>query len=132
EYTKYLQNLPKSVGCHAAAVIIAPDEVKNYSPIMLNQDGNVMMQLDMYNAMEDIGLVKMDFLGLATLDVVDETLKLSGLSWSDIDLNKLDLADKKVFEEIYQKGNTLGIFQMEAYIAQEMFKSMKADDINDI
>lgn len=132
EYTKYLQNLPKSVGCHAAAVIIAPDEIVNYSPIMYNQNGNIMMQMDMYNAMDDLGLVKMDFLGLVTLDVVDETLKLSNLSWKDIDLNRLNLEDDNVFEQIYQKGNTLGIFQMEAYIAQEMFRNMRADNINDI
>lgn len=132
EYTKYLQNLPKSVGCHAAAVIIAPEPIVNYAPVMLNQNGNIMMQMDMYNAMDDLGLVKMDFLGLVTLDVVDQTLKLSGLTWDDINLNKLDLDDKNVFKEIYQKGNTLGVFQMGAYVAQEMFKNMKADNINDI
>jgi DNA polymerase-3 subunit alpha len=132
EYTKYLQNLPKSVGCHAAAVIISPTQITDYSPIMYNKNGNIMMQMNMYNAMDDLGLVKMDFLGLVTLDVIDETLRLSGLTWDDIDLNKLDLNDRKVFEEIYQKGNTLGIFQMEAYIAQEMFKEMKADNVNDV
>lgn len=132
EYTKHIQNLPKSVGCHAAAVIIAPEPIVNYAPIMLNQNGNVMMQMDMYNAMDDLGLVKMDFLGLVTLDVIDETLKLSGLSWEDVNPNKLNLEDKNVFKEIYQKGHTLGVFQMEAYVAQEMFKNMRADNINDI
>lgn len=132
EYTKYLQNLPKSVGCHAAAVIIAPTSVSDYAPLMLNKNGNIMMQMDMYNAMDDLGLVKMDFLGLNTLDVVDNTLNFSGLSWKDIDLNTLDLDDQNVFKEIYQKGNTLGVFQMEAYVAQDMFKGMKADNINDV
>lgn len=132
EYTKYLQNLPKSVGCHAAAVIITPTPVTDYSSVMYNENDNVMMQMDMYNAMDDLGLVKMDFLGLNTMDVIDNSLKLSGLSWDDIDLNTLNLDDQSVFEEIYQKGNTLGVFQMEAYVAQEMFKDMKADNINDI
>ncbi|WJJ55300.1 hypothetical protein QB910_000056 [Dabrowskivirus KKP3916] len=63
EYTKYLQNLPKSVGTHAAAVIIAPRPVIEYAPLMLNGDGNVMLHLEMHNAMDDLGLVKMDFLG---------------------------------------------------------------------
>ncbi|WP_180953438.1 DNA polymerase III subunit alpha [Bacillus sp. T33-2] len=132
EYTKYLQNLPKSVGCHAAAVIIAPTPVSDYAPLMLNKNGNIMMQMDMYNAMDDLGLVKMDFLGLNTLDVVDNTLTYSGLTWDDIDLNRLNLDDQNVFQEIYQKGNTLGVFQMEAYVAQDMFKGMKADNINDV
>jgi DNA polymerase III subunit alpha len=132
EYTKFLQNLPKSVGCHAAAVIISPSPITDYAPVMYNQNNNIMMQMDMYNAMEDLGLVKMDFLGLNTLDVVDDTLKLAGLTWDDINLNVLDLDDQNVFREIYQKGNTLGVFQMEAYVAQEMFKEMKADSIYDI
>ncbi|MFC8686003.1 DNA polymerase III subunit alpha [Brevibacillus porteri] len=132
EYTKFLQNLPKSVGCHAAAVIISPTPITDYAPVMYNQNDNLMMQLDMYNAMDDLGLVKMDFLGLNTLDVVDDTLKLSGLTWDDIDLGKLNLDDVAVYQEIYQKGNTLGVFQMEAYVAQEMFKGMRADSIYDI
>lgn len=132
EYTKYLQNLPKSVGCHAAAVIIAPTPVSDYAPLMLNKNGNIMMQMDMYNAMDDLGLIKMDFLGLNTMDVVDNSLSLAGLTWDDINLNTLDLDDQNVFNEIYQKGNTLGIFQMEAYVAQEMFRNMKADNINDV
>ncbi|MGG1659508.1 DNA polymerase III subunit alpha [Brevibacillus sp. NRS-1366] len=132
EYTKFLQNLPKSVGCHAAAVIISPTPITDYAPVMYNQNDNLMLQLDMYNAMDDLGLVKMDFLGLNTLDVVDDTLNLSGLKWDDIDLGKLNLDDEKVYREIYQKGNTLGVFQMEAYVAQEMFKGMKADTIYDI
>jgi DNA polymerase-3 subunit alpha len=132
EYTKYLQNLPKSVGCHAAAVIIAPTPVSDYAPLMLNKNGNIMMQMDMYNAMDDLGLVKMDFLGLNTLDVVDNTLNYANLSWNDINLNTLKLDDQNVFREVYQKGNTLGIFQMEAYVAQDMFKEMQADNINDV
>jgi len=132
EYTKFLQNLPKSVGCHAAAVIIAPTSITDYSPVMYNQNGNLMMQMDMYNAMDDLGLVKMDFLGLNTLDVVDDTLKFAGLTWDDINLSRLNLEDENVYTEIYQKGNTLGVFQMEAYVAQEMFKNMKADTIYDI
>jgi DNA polymerase-3 subunit alpha len=132
EYSKYLQNLPKSVGCHASAVIIAPTSVVEYAPLMLNKNGNTMMQIEMHNAMDDIGLVKMDFLGLNTLDTVDKTLELSGLTWDDIDLSKIDLEDSQVFMRIYAEGKTLGVFQMEAYIAQEMFKKMKADSIYDV
>lgn len=132
EYTKYLQNLPKSVGCHASAVIIAPSPIIEFAPLMLNKNGNLMMQIEMHNAMDDIGLVKMDFLGLVTVDVVDQALKLAGLDWDDISLSKINLDDRNVFAEIYAKGNTLGVFQMEAYVAQEMFKKMNADTIEDV
>lgn len=132
EYSKFLQNIPKSVGCHASALIIAPTPITDYSPIMLNKNGNIMMQLEMHNAMDDIGLVKMDYLGLVTLDVVDDTLKLAGINWSNIDLSTLDLDDKSVFDKIYYQGDTLGIFQMESYIVQEMFRKMNPDSIYDV
>ena len=132
EYIEQLQYAPKSVGCHAAAVIIAPRPVVEFAPLMYNEKGNIMMQLEMGNAMDDIGLVKMDFLGLVTVDVVDYTLKFAGLTWKDIDLATMDLDDKAVFSEIYGKGRTLGIFQMESKVAQEMFRNMQPDNINDI
>jgi DNA polymerase-3 subunit alpha len=132
EYTKFLQNIPKSAGCHASALIIAPSPITDYSPVMLNKTGNVMMQLEMHNAMDDIGLVKMDYLGLKTLDVVEDTLNLAKLTWDDIDLSTLNLEDSGVFQNIYDKGDTLGIFQMEAYIAQDMFIKMTPNNIYDV
>lgn len=132
EYTKYLQYLPKSAGCHASAVMLAPNPIIDYAPIMHNKNGNVMMQLEMHNAMDDLGLVKLDLLGLVTTDVVDMTLKFSGLTWEDIDLRNLDLNDQRVFKEIYEAGNTLGIFQMEKYIVQDMYRQMKPDNVNDV
>jgi len=113
EYTKVLQNLPKSVGCHAAAIAVTDKPLINYCALMNNKEGNPMIQLDMYDAMDDLGIVKIDVLGIKTLDVVDDTLKLAGLTWDDIDINKLDLEDPKVYENTYKNGNTLGIFQME-------------------
>lgn len=132
EYTKYLQNIPKSVGCHASAVMLAPNPIVEFAPVMLNKQGNVMLQLEMGNAMDDLGLVKLDLLGLVTVDVVDMTLKMSGKTWDDIDLQKLNLEDQRVFKEIYEAGHTLGVFQMEKFIVQEMYREMKPDHINDI
>jgi DNA polymerase-3 subunit alpha len=132
EYAKHLQYLPKSSGCHASALILAPNPIIDYAPIMYNKTGNVMIQLEMGNAMDDLGLTKLDLLGLVTTDVVDMSLKFSGLTWDDIDLQKLDLDDQRVFKEIYETGNTLGIFQMEKYVVQEMYKNMKPDTINDV
>ena len=132
EYTKALQNLPKSAGCHASAVLVTPRPLVEFGALMYNKDGNVMFQLEMHNAMDDIGLVKLDFLGLKTLDVVDLTLKLAGLTWADISLDTLDLDDKRVFEEIFNQGNTLGVFQMETPVPTDMFVKMKADSVEDV
>lgn len=131
EYAEKLQFKPKSVGCHASAIIIASYPLTNFSALMRNKDNRAMLHLEMGNA-EDIGLVKMDFLGLNSLDTVADTLQMVGLTWKDIDLATLDLNDQNVFQEIYAKGNTLGIFQMESYVAQNLFKDIKPDNIEDV
>jgi len=127
-YASVIQNFPKSVGCHASAIIISDTPIINHAPVMLNKDGRIMLQVDMSHAEPDLGLVKFDFLGLISLDTVQDTLDLSGLTWKDIDLQYLDqtgkLDDKDVLHEVYSKGNTLGVFQMESYVAQNLFKDM--------
>lgn len=127
EYAKILQNLPKSVGCHASALLIAPTSILDYSPVMLNKKNNVMTHIEMHNAMDDIGLVKMDFLGLQTLDIVEDTLALSNQTWDNIDLTTINLNDINVMHKIYGEGKTYGIFQMESFIVQEMYKKMMPD-----
>lgn len=132
EYTKYLQNLPKSIGTHASAVLITPKPIVEFAPIMLNKDENIMSHLEMHNAMDDIGQTKLDLLGLNSLDVVDDALKFSGLTWKDVDINTLELDDKDVLREIYSKGNTLGVFQMEKQTCIEMFQGMDEVTIEDV
>ncbi len=128
EYASAIQNFPKSVGCHASAIIISDNPIIQHAPVMLNKDGRTMLQVEMGNAEKDLHLVKFDFLGLISLDTVDDTLKLANLKWSDIDLQYLDsngkLDDKDVLDSIYAKGNTLGIFQMESQTPQMLFKRM--------
>jgi len=63
EYAQELQNLPKSVGSHASAIIIANEDITNYAPVMYNKDGRIMMQVEMKNAEKDLSLVKFDYLG---------------------------------------------------------------------
>lgn len=131
EYASTIQNFPKSVGCHASAVIISDTPIIQHAPVMLNKEKRIMMQVEMGNAEKDLKLVKFDFLGLISLDTIDDTLKLAGLSWDDIDLQHLDstgkLDDKDVLENIYSKGNTIGIFQMEKQTPQMLFKKMYED-----
>lgn len=132
EYVMKLEGLPKSLGQHAAGVIITPKPIVEYCPLCLNSDKEPMLQLEMHNAMDDIMMIKMDFLGLKSLDVIDDALKFANLTWADIDLQKIDLDDHKVFESIYRTGKTSGIFQMESYEASKMCMECKVDSIEDI
>lgn len=131
-YVMYLEGLPKSMGRHAAGTIIAPKSVVEYAPLCYDSEGNIMLQIEMHNAMDDIGLVKMDFLGLENLDIIDETLKIAGLTWQDVDINHLNLSDKEVYDNIYKTGNTVSVFQMESAEARDMCITAQADNIEDI
>lgn len=132
QYVMQCEGLPKSMGRHAAGTLITPKPITEYCPVCFDNEHNIMVQLEMHNAMDDLNLVKMDFLGLRTLDVVDDCLKMAGLTWDDVDINHLDLDDKKVFDEVYKKGETIGVFQMESNEAKKMCIEANADNINDI
>ena len=132
KYVMDVEGLPKSIGRHAAGTLITPDPVTNYCPICYDSEKNIMVELEMHNAMDDLGLTKMDYLGLETLDIIDDTLKMAGLTWEDVDINHLNLEDKEVFDKVYKSGNTIGIFQMESAEAKKMCVEAKADNIEDI
>ena len=68
-----------------------------------------MLQIEMHAAMDDLSLIKMDFLGLKTLDIIDDALKIAGLTWKDVDINHLNLDDEEVYNNIYKVGHTVGI-----------------------
>lgn len=132
KYVMDVEGLPKSMGRHAAGTLITPEPITNYAPICYDNEKNIMVELEMHNAMDDLGLVKMDYLGLETLDIIDDTLKMAGLTWEDVDINHLDLHDQKVYDKVYKTGNTVGIFQMESAEAKRMCIEVRADNIEDI
>lgn len=132
EYVMRLEGLCKSKGKHAAGVLITPMPIVHYAPVCLDADKNIMCQLEMHSAMDDLKLVKMDFLGLKTLDVVDDALKNAHLTWQDVDINRLNFADRKVYDEVYKSGNTVGVFQMESLEAKKMCMDAQANNIDDI
>lgn len=131
-YVMYLEGLPKSMGRHAAGTIIAPHPVTDYAPLCYDTEGNPMLQIEMHNAMDDLSLIKMDFLGLETLDIVNEALNIAGFTWQDVDINHLNLDDKDVYDNIYKQGNTVSVFQMESAEAKAMCIQAQADNIEDI
>ena len=132
KYVMDLEGLPKSMGRHAAGTLITPTPVTDYCPLCLDKEKNIMIELEMHNAMDDLGLVKMDYLGLETLDVIDDTLKLAGITWEDVDINHLNLEDAEVFNKIYNTGNTVGIFQMESAEAKKMCIAAQVNNVEDI
>lgn len=132
QYVMELEGLPKSLGQHAAGVIISPRPTVEYCPLCLNSDKELMIQLEMGNAMDDLKLIKADFLGLKTLDIIDDTLKLCNKTWEDIHVNSLDFNDEGVYDNIYKNGNTNNIFQMESYEASRMCMDCKTDNIEDV
>lgn len=132
EYTKVLQNIPKSVGCHAAAISVTDKPLINYCALMNNKNGNKMVQLSMDSAMDDLGIIKIDVLGIKNLDVIENTLKFINLTWDDIDVTKLNLNDKNVYDKIYKNGHTLGIFQMESPEAVQMCIDCKCENIEEV
>lgn len=132
KYVMDVEGLPKSMGRHAAGTLITPTPVTDYCPLCYDSEKNIMIELEMHNAMDDLGLVKMDYLGLETLDIVDDTLKMAGITWDDVDINHLNLEDKEVFEKVYKNGNTVGIFQMESAEGRRMCIEAKADNVEDV
>lgn len=135
KYVMELEGLPKSRGRHASGTLLTPKPVLHYAPLCLDNEKNTMAQFEMHICQDTdggMGLVKEDLLGLETLDIIDDTLKLAGLTWKDVDINHLDLDDKRVFDEVYNSGNTIGIFQFESQEAKAMSIAAHADNIEDI
>ena len=131
KYVMELEGLPKSRGRHASATLITPHPVIEHMPLCLDNDKNIMAQLEMHAAMDKLGYCKMDYLGLENLDIIDDTLKNADLTWQDVDINHLNVDDKRVFDEVYNSGNTTGIFQFESAEAKAMSIAAHVDNIED-
>lgn len=134
KYTMELEGLPKSRGRHASGTLLTPKPVTHYGPLCLDNEKNTMVQFEMHICQDTnggMGLVKEDLLGLETLDIIDMALKNAGLTWKDVDINHLNIDDKKVFKEVYASGNTIGIFQFESAEARQMSIDAHIDDIED-
>ena len=132
KYVMDVEGLPKSMGRHAAGTLITPTPVTDYAPLCYDKERNIMIEFEMHNAMDDLGLIKMDYLGLETLDIIDDTLNMAGITWEDVDINHLNLSDKNVYDQVYKPGHTVGIFQMESAEARRMCIEAKADNVEDI
>ena len=135
KYVMELEGLPKSRGRHASGTLLTPEPILHYAPLCLDNEKNIMAQFEMHICQDTdggMGLVKEDFLGLETLDILDDALSMANLTWEDVDINHLDIDDKRVFADIYASGNTVGIFQFESAEARSMSIAAKVDNIEDV
>ena len=135
EQTKYLldmaqklEGLPRHTSIHAAGVVIAPEPVDHFVPLSKGSEGNVTTQYTM-TTLEELGLLKMDFLGLRTLTVVQNAAKMCGMS--DEDMLRLDLEDENVWKLI-SSGRTEGIFQLESAGMKQFMKELQPESMAEI
>lgn len=135
EQTKYLldmaqklEGLPRHTSIHAAGVVIAPEPVDHFVPLSKGSEGNVTTQYTM-TTLEELGLLKMDFLGLRTLTVVQNAAGMCGMS--DEDMLHLDLEDENVWKLI-SSGRTEGIFQLESSGMKQFMKELQPESMAEI
>ena len=125
-----LEGLPRHTSTHAAGVVIASQPLVNYVPLQKNED-NIVTQFTM-GTLEELGLLKMDFLGLRTLTVMrDAVAMIKENRGIEVDLDKVDFDDKEVYKMIGE-GRTVGVFQLESDGMTSFMKELKPDSLEDI
>jgi len=130
DVAKSIEGMPRHASTHAAGVVISKNPVDYYVPLYV-QDSNVVAQYTM-TTLEELGLLKMDFLGLSTLTIIQKTLdNIKKNRNIEIDLDNINYNDKKVYDLI-STGKTLGIFQIESSGMQKFMKELKPENLEDI
>lgn len=126
-----LEGTVRSHGVHAAGVVIAPDEIVKFAPLEMAQKGVVATQYPM-GPIEELGLLKMDFLGLSNLTTINNALRIIRRVYGeDIDINRIPLDDLATFE-LFQRGDTTGVFQLESAGMKRYLKELKPSVFEDI
>ena len=131
DMSKRLEGLPRHSSMHAAGVVISQKEVDEYVPLALGSDGSPVTQFTM-TTLEELGLLKMDFLGLRTLTVIQDAVRLIEKSTGKrIVIEDIDYDDKEVLDSI-GTGKTDGIFQLESAGMKSFMKELKPQSLEDI
>jgi DNA polymerase-3 subunit alpha len=131
EHAKLLEGLSRNAGVHAAGVVIADRDLSDYIPLCHDVKGNDVISQYAMGPLNDLGLLKMDFLGLKTLTVIEDTLTLIRKRDPNFSLNDVPLNDAAAFA-LYNRGETIGLFQMESggmTSLSRQFEVKKLDDI---
>ena len=132
EFAKKLEGLKRNSGIHAAGVVISNEELWKKTPIYKPSGEDTFVTQYSLNYLEDVDLIKFDFLGLKTLDVIDNAVKLVKRRYDvDVDWHKIDENDPKVYDVI-RGGDTVGMFQIESDGMQDLNKRLKPDSFEDL
>ncbi|MBA7674995.1 DNA polymerase III subunit alpha [subsurface metagenome] len=126
-----LEGLARHASTHAAGIVLSQKPLTDYVPLQKTAEGEICTQYAMAE-LEELGLLKMDFLGLRTLTVISNALKIIKHTQGEkVDINKIPLDDKKVYKML-SKGNCAGIFQLESEGMRDLVKRLKPENIEDI
>ena len=130
EFSTLLEGFYRHSSVHAAGVVIAPEECSNFVPLV-KKDSEMVAQFTMKD-LEDAGLLKMDFLGLRTLTIIDDTLELIEANHNvKIDIDAIDFEDEATYK-LFSRGETLAIFQFESKGMQEYLMQLKPRNLEEI
>ncbi len=131
DYAMRLEGTIRSHGVHACGVVVAPDDLVKYVPLERAQKGVIATQFPM-GEIEEIGLLKMDFLGLSNLTIINNTLRIIRKVYKkEINISELPLDDEATFK-LFQRGDTTGVFQLESAGMKKHLRDLKPDKFEDI
>ncbi len=127
-----LEGSVRNTGVHAAGIIIAPDDLTNIIPVCVAKDSDLLLTQFDGKVIEDAGVIKMDFLGLKTLTIIKDALRLIKQNHGlEINIDEIPLDDQATFE-LYQRGDTNGTFQFESDGMQKHLRDLKPDKFEDL
>ena len=129
---KKLEGLVRGSGVHASAVVIAPRPLTELVPLAKTKNDEIVTAYDM-KAVEKMGLLKMDFLGLATLTVIDDCLKLIEQNRGEkVDIEMIPLDDAETYKKVFHSALTSGVFQFESSGMRDILRRYKPDTVEDL
>ena len=126
-----LEGLVRNVGVHAAGVVIAPQKLIDLLPLHKTKNDEIVTAFDM-KAIEKMGLLKMDFLGLTTLTILDDALKLIRQRRGPLDLTKIPLDNAETYEKVFHKALTSGVFQFESSGMRDVLRRYQPSSVEDL
>jgi len=131
EHAQILEGTVRHASTHAAGIVIAPEPLTNYLPLFVNpKTGETTTQYSM-NYIEDIGLLKMDILGLRTLTVIQDCVHLIHQRGKELDIERISLNDMRTFE-LFARGDTVSIFQFESSGMRDYLRKLNPETIEDL
>ncbi|OYD15820.1 DNA polymerase III subunit alpha [candidate division WOR-3 bacterium JGI_Cruoil_03_44_89] len=125
-----LEGITRHASVHAAGIVVAPHEITEFVPLYRMPDGSLVTQYPM-KAIDALGLLKIDILGLRTLTIINDTAELLRNENKEIDIENIPLDDKKTFN-LLSKGMTNGVFQLESEGMKDILRKIKPDSFTDI